>query len=92
MYCFLFAVLVGDQKAFSGRIEPTGPTTRSTDGWFKAATIAVPICGLIVLLILASLAIRLLQPLPMQTDKLGCPHRMDHNGPPLLGPSKVPLV
>lgn len=83
-------VLVGDQRAFLGPIQPTGPATRSTDGWFKTATIAVPICGLVVLLILASLAIRLLQPLPTQGDKLG-PHRTPDNAPPLLGPPKVPL-
>ncbi|XP_043271348.1 BMP and activin membrane-bound inhibitor homolog isoform X3 [Venturia canescens] len=84
-------VLVGDQRAFLGPIQPTGPATRATDGWFKTATIAVPICGLVVLLILASLAIRLLQPLPSQGDKLG-PHRTLDNAPPLLGPPKVPLV
>ncbi|XP_011314784.1 BMP and activin membrane-bound inhibitor homolog [Fopius arisanus] len=84
-------VLVGDQRAFLGPIEPTGQTSRTADGWFKTATIAVPICGLIVLLILASLAIRLLQPLPTQSDKLG-PHRTPDNAPPLLGSPKIPLV
>ncbi|XP_063989792.1 BMP and activin membrane-bound inhibitor homolog isoform X1 [Diachasmimorpha longicaudata] len=84
-------VLVGDQRAFLGPIQPTEQTSRTADGWFKTATIAVPICGLIVLLILASLAIRLLQPLPSQSDKLG-PHRTPDNAPPLLGSPKVPLV
>ncbi|OAD61054.1 BMP and activin membrane-bound inhibitor like protein [Eufriesea mexicana] len=84
-------VLVGDQRPFLGPVQPINHGGQSTDGWFKTATIAVPICGLIVLLILASLAIRLLQPEPTQSDKLG-PHRMPDNGPPLLGPPKVPLV
>ncbi|KAF3429037.1 hypothetical protein E2986_01092 [Frieseomelitta varia] len=84
-------VLVGDQRPFLGPVQPISHRGQSTDGWFKTATIAVPICGLIVLLILASLAIRLLQPVPTQSDKLG-PHRMPGNGPPLLGPPKVPLV
>ncbi|XP_016905273.2 BMP and activin membrane-bound inhibitor homolog isoform X3 [Apis cerana] len=84
-------VLVGDQRPFLGPVQPINHGGQSTDGWFKTATIAVPICGLIVLLILASLAIRLLQPVPTQSDKLG-PHRMPDNGPPLLGPPKVPLV
>ncbi|XP_033220534.1 BMP and activin membrane-bound inhibitor homolog [Belonocnema kinseyi] len=84
-------VLVGDSRVFLGPMQPTGHGVQSTDGWFRTATIAVPICGLIVLLILASLAIRLLQPLPNQIDKLGS-HRMPDNAPPLLGPPKVPLV
>lgn len=84
-------MLVGDSRAFLGPIQPTGHGMQNTDGWFRTATIAVPICGLIVLLILASLAIRLLQPLPNQIDKLG-PHRMPDNAPPLLGTPKVPLV
>lgn len=87
----LLTVLVGDQRPFLGPVQPINHGGQSTDGWFKTATIAVPICGLIVLLILASLAIRLLQPVPTQSDKLG-PHRMPDNGPPLLGPPKVPLV
>ncbi|XP_031827745.1 BMP and activin membrane-bound inhibitor homolog [Nomia melanderi] len=84
-------VLVGDQRPFLSPVQPINHGGQSADGWFKTATIAVPICGLIVLLILASLAIRLLQPVPTQSDKLG-PHRMPDNGPPLLGPPKVPLV
>ncbi|XP_078032678.1 BMP and activin membrane-bound inhibitor homolog [Augochlora pura] len=85
-------VLVGgDQRPFLSPVQPINHGGQSTDGWFKTATIAVPICGGIVLLILASLALRLLQPVPTQNDKLG-PHRMPDNGPPLLGPPKVPLV
>ncbi|XP_015592729.1 BMP and activin membrane-bound inhibitor homolog [Cephus cinctus] len=86
-------VLSGDQRAYSGSTvqHHSNHGSQNTDGWFKTATIAVPICGLIVLLILASLAIRLLQPLPSQGDKLG-PHRTPDNGPPLLGNPKVPLV
>lgn len=84
-------VLVGDSRSFLGPIQPTGQGIQNSDGWFRTATIAVPICGLIVLLILATLAIRLLQPLPIQIDKLG-PHRMPDNAPPLLGTPKVPLV
>ncbi|XP_012282855.1 BMP and activin membrane-bound inhibitor homolog [Orussus abietinus] len=84
-------VLLGDQRAFLGPIQPTAHGAQSTDGWFKTATIAVPICGLVALLILASLAIRLLQPIPTQNDKLG-PHRTPDGAPPLLGTPKVPLV
>lgn len=84
-------VLLGDSRAFLEPIQPTGHGVQSTDSWFRTATIAVPICGLIVLLMLASLAIRLLQPLPNQIEKLG-PHRMPDNAPPLLGSPKVPLV
>lgn len=75
-----------------GKIQPTVPMIRSNDSWFKTATIAVPIFGFVVLLILASLAIKLLQPLPLQSEKLGIPdYRMPDNAPPLLG-SKVPFV
>ncbi|KAF7992825.1 hypothetical protein HCN44_005169 [Aphidius gifuensis] len=85
--------LVADQREFMGRIQPTVPIIRSNDSWFKTATIAVPIFGFVVLLILASLAIKLLQPLPMQSEKLGLPdYRMPDNAPPLLGSPKVPLV
>lgn len=84
-------ILLDEQRAYFGPVQPTGHGSQSTDGWFKTATIAVPICGLIALLILASLAIRLLQPVPLQSDKLGG-HRTADNGPPLLGPAKVPLV
>ncbi|XP_076241541.1 BMP and activin membrane-bound inhibitor homolog [Calliopsis andreniformis] len=84
-------VVASDQRPYHGPVQSVNHGVQSTDGWFKTATIAVPICGLIVLLILASLAIRLLQPVPTQGDKLG-PHRMLDNGPPLLGPPKLPLV
>nr|XP_050863155.1 BMP and activin membrane-bound inhibitor homolog [Vespula vulgaris] len=84
-------VLVNEQRTYLGPVQPTGHGSQSSDSWFKTATIAVPICGLIALLVLASLAIRLLQPVPLQGDKLGG-HRTADNGPPLLGPAKVPLV
>ncbi|XP_066584158.1 BMP and activin membrane-bound inhibitor homolog [Prorops nasuta] len=85
-------VLIGDQRAYLGPVQPPNHGgNQPNDGWFRTATIAVPICGLIVLLVLASLAIRLLQPVPSQVDKLGS-HRMSDNGPPLLAPPKLPLV
>lgn len=90
-FFFFFLVLLDEQHAYLGPVQPTGHGSQSSDSWFKTATIAVPICGLIALLVLASLAIRLLQPVPLQGDKLGG-HRTADNGPPLLGPAKVPLV
>ncbi|XP_011499420.1 PREDICTED: BMP and activin membrane-bound inhibitor homolog [Ceratosolen solmsi marchali] len=84
-------VLLGEQRAYFGSMQPSGQEVQTSDGWFKTATIAVPICGFVVLLILASLAIRLLQPVPSQGDKLNG-LRMPENAPPLLGPPKLPLV
>ncbi|XP_003487646.1 BMP and activin membrane-bound inhibitor homolog [Bombus impatiens] len=84
-------VLVSDQRPFLSPVQPINHGGQATDGWFKTATIAVPICGLVALLILATLATRLLQPVPTQSNKLGS-HQMPDNGPPLLGSPKVPLV
>lgn len=84
-------VSISDQRAY---LEPNNHGSQVTDGWFKTATIAVPICGFIVLLMLASLAVRLLQPMPDPDRPNGklMPHRTSVNGPPLLGTPKVPLV
>ncbi|KAL7300355.1 hypothetical protein TKK_0006978 [Trichogramma kaykai] len=60
--------------------QATGSQQQS-EGWFRTLTIAVPICGFVLLLILASLAIRMLQPLPTQSDKL------QGLQPPLLPPT-----
>lgn len=81
---------MSDQRPFLSPVQPINHGGQATD-WFKTATIAVPICGLIALLILASLATRLLQPMPTQSDKLGS-NEMPDNGPPLLGSPKVPFV
>ncbi|XP_014213978.1 uncharacterized protein LOC106643386 [Copidosoma floridanum] len=82
-------VLMGERRAYlgSGREDEL----LGADSWFRMATIAIPICGFVILVILASLAIRLLQPMPLQSDKLNG-LRMPENAPPLLGPSKMPLV
>ena len=88
---FFIPVLLGEHRGYFGSMQPAGQEVQTSDGWFKTATIAVPICGFVVLLILASLAIRLLQPLPSQGDKLNG-LRMPENAPPLLGPPKLPLV
>lgn len=87
----IIAVSISDQRAY---LEPNNHGSQVTDGWFKTATIAVPICGFIVLLMLASLAVRLLQPVPDPDRPNGklMPHRTSVNGPPLLGTPKVPLV
>ncbi|XP_058800626.1 BMP and activin membrane-bound inhibitor homolog [Phymastichus coffea] len=97
-------VLLGEQRTYIGSIQPAmGQAVQTSDGWFKTATIAVPICGFVVLLILASLAIRLLQPIPSQGDKLNGLITPEMT-PPLLGhhhhhhhiihhhPNKLPLV
>ncbi|OXU26702.1 hypothetical protein TSAR_004956 [Trichomalopsis sarcophagae] len=85
-------VLLGEHRTYFDTMQPAGQEVQTSDGWFRTATIAVPICGFVVLLILASLAIRLLQPLPSQGDKLNG-LRMPETTPPLLGPTnKMPLV
>lgn len=84
-------VLAGDQRAYLGPIQTSNHGNQATEGWFRTATIAVPICGLVALLVLAGLAVRLLKPMPTQSDKLG-PHRAPDNAPPLLGAPKIPLV
>lgn len=68
---------------------------KSAEGvWLNTATIAVAICGIIVLLILTTLAIRLLQPaFPMQAmDKRLGTHTISENTPPLLELRKAPFV
>ncbi|XP_046734758.1 BMP and activin membrane-bound inhibitor homolog isoform X2 [Diprion similis] len=86
-------VLSGTQRAYNfGPIQSSNHGNQATEGWFRTATIAVPICGLVALLVLAGLAVRLLKPMPTQGDKLGPHCRAPDNAPPLLGPPKVPLV
>ncbi|XP_032677335.1 BMP and activin membrane-bound inhibitor homolog [Odontomachus brunneus] len=88
-------VLVGDQRAYLGTMQPSSHGSQgTTEGWFRTTTIAVTVGGVVVLLILASLAVRLLQPVPAPIRASGklVPHRTSVNGPPLLGPPKVPLV
>ncbi|XP_018335891.1 BMP and activin membrane-bound inhibitor homolog isoform X2 [Agrilus planipennis] len=47
----------------------------NSDVWFRAATIALPICGLVIVIALVLLAVRLLQPEPedIPNHKLGMP-------------------
>ncbi|EFN85890.1 hypothetical protein EAI_08511 [Harpegnathos saltator] len=88
-------VLVGDQRAYLGPMQPNSHGSQgTTDSWFRTTTIVVSVGGVVVLLILASLAVRLLQPVPAPIRASGklVPHRTSVNGPPLLGPPKVPLV
>lgn len=94
-------VLIGNQRAYLSPLQPNshgnqGEPRETADIWFKIAMITVPICGIVVLLVLASFAVRMLQPMPVSTPvrasgKLA-PHRTSVNEPPLLGPPKVPLV
>ncbi|XP_011873557.1 PREDICTED: BMP and activin membrane-bound inhibitor homolog [Vollenhovia emeryi] len=82
----------GDQRAYlAPQLHPHSRGSQ-TDGWFPTATIIVLICGFIVLLVIASLAFKWLQPMPAQNANKFVPHRTSDNGPPLLGPPKVPLV
>ncbi|XP_039309624.1 BMP and activin membrane-bound inhibitor homolog isoform X3 [Solenopsis invicta] len=82
----------GDQRAYLAPLHPNSHGSQATDGWFPTATIIVAICGFIVLLMIASLAVRWLQPMPAQNTNKFVPHRTSDNGPPLLGSPKVPLV
>jgi len=88
----LIVVLNGDQRAYLAPLHPNSRENQATDGWFPTATIIVAICGFIVLLMIASLAVRWLQPMPAQNANKFVPHRTSDNGPPLLGSPKVPLV
>ncbi|KAL0101055.1 hypothetical protein PUN28_018724 [Cardiocondyla obscurior] len=87
-------VLLGDHRAYlAPQLHPNSRGgSQATDGWFPTATIIVAICGFIVLLMIASLAVRWLQPMPAQSGNKFASHRTSDNGPPLLGPPKVPLV
>lgn len=49
------------QKSFEPYIKPPDNGYSSADVWFKAATIAVPICGAVILFALIALAIRILR-------------------------------
>ncbi|KYM79620.1 hypothetical protein ALC53_09928 [Atta colombica] len=85
-------VLIDDQRPYLAPLHPNSRGNQAIDGWFPTATIIVAICGFIVLLMIASLAVRWLQPMPAQNANKFVPHRTSNNGPPLLGPPKVPLV
>ncbi|XP_012223553.1 BMP and activin membrane-bound inhibitor homolog [Linepithema humile] len=84
--------LFGDQRAYLDSLHPSNHGSQPTDGWFPMATIVVGICGFIVLLMIVSLGVRWLQPVPAQNVNKFMPHRTSDNGPPLLGSPKVPLV
>ncbi|KYQ57121.1 BMP and activin membrane-bound inhibitor like protein [Trachymyrmex zeteki] len=85
-------VLIDDQRPYLAPLHPNSRGNQAIDGWFPTATIVVAICGFIVLLMIASLAVRWLQPMPAQNATKFVPHRTSNNGPPLLGPPKVPLI
>lgn len=80
---------IGDQRPY---LYPNGQDGgQTTVRWFPSA-IVVAICGFVVLLIIASLAVRWLHPIPPQNTNKFVPCRTSDNGPPLLGLPKVPLV
>lgn len=83
-----------DQRAYLAPLQPNGQDVgnQATVRWFTNATIIVAVFGLVLLLMIASLAVRWLQPTPPQNTNIFVPHRTSDNGPPLLGPPKVPLV
>ena len=86
IFSFVFTELLGENWAQSS--QPTGQAMPTVDGWFKAATIAIAVCGFLALLMLAVLAIKLLQPMPSQDEKLngfGNPEC----APPLLPPMRT---
>ncbi|XP_018393982.1 PREDICTED: BMP and activin membrane-bound inhibitor homolog [Cyphomyrmex costatus] len=85
-------VLIDDQRPYLAPLHPNSRGNQAIDGWFPTATIIVAICGFLVLLMIASLAVRWLQPMPAQNVNKFVPHRTSNNGPPLLGSPKVPLV
>lgn len=90
-------VMISDQRAYLAPLHPNGQDGGQDGGqattvrWFPSA-IVVAICGFVVLLIIASLAVRWLHPVPPQNTNKFVPRRTSDNGPPLLGPPKVPLV
>ncbi|KMQ86030.1 bmp and activin membrane-bound inhibitor-like protein [Lasius niger] len=86
--------MISDQRAYLAPLHPNGQDGggQATVRWFPSATIVVAICGLFLLLMIAGLAVRWLQPMPPQNTNKFVPHRTSDNGPPLLGPPKVPLV
>lgn len=49
------------QKSFEPYIKPPENGYNNADVWFKAATIAVPICGAVILFALIALAVRILR-------------------------------
>ncbi|KAH0955755.1 hypothetical protein HN011_003225 [Eciton burchellii] len=87
-------VLISGQGAYLAPLQPNNHGSQTTDSLFTTttATIIVAICGFVVMLLIASLAVRWLRPVPVQTTNKFVPHRTPDNGPPLLGPPKVPLV
>ncbi|XP_029179080.1 uncharacterized protein LOC114946636 [Nylanderia fulva] len=86
--------LISDQRVYLDPILSNSPDVgnQTTVHWFTNATIIVAVFGLVLLLMIASLAVRWLQPMPPQNTNKFVPHRTSDNGPPLLGSPKVPLV
>ncbi|EFN60952.1 hypothetical protein EAG_06405, partial [Camponotus floridanus] len=83
---------MSNQRPYLAALYPKGQDGgQTTVRWFPSA-IVVAICGFIVLLIIASLAVRWLHPIPPQNTNKFVPCRTSDNGPPLLGLPKVPLV
>lgn len=83
---------MSDQRPYLAPLYPKGQDgSQTTVRWFPSA-IVVAICGFVVLLIIASLAVRWLHPIPPQNTNKFVPCRTSDNGPPLLGLPKVPLV
>jgi len=72
--------------------QSTAPGYTSAEVWFRAATIAVPICGALILLVLIALAVRILQSDSMDERVLAAKLRAKHDGfspVSLNGPSFV---
>lgn len=56
------------------------PSYSSAEVWFRAATIAVPICGALILFILIALAVRILRSDAMEDRVLAAKLRSKHHG------------
>ncbi|XP_029665584.1 uncharacterized protein LOC115236983 [Formica exsecta] len=92
--------MISDERAYLAPLHPNSQDEGQDGGqdggqatvrWFPSAII-VAICGFVALLIISSLAVRWLHPMPPQNTNKFVPCRTSDNGPPLLGPPKVPLV
>lgn len=64
-----------------GAEESAGPGYANSEVWFKAATIAVPVCGAVILFLLVAVAVRLLRAdaLYASSQKLGAPYMAHHS-------------
>lgn len=60
---FLAGAVMNDNPSQSSmsQYEPISPGYNSNEVWFKAAIIAVPICGTVILFVLIVLAIKILR-------------------------------